>query len=171
MRKETGGPGPLRGEALAVVAVNLQHVHGRSAVAATTRRRPDHGGEPEVCVVVVLHHHRAVRVLRRGGDAGDAGHEEPDVELAPGNVGERRAGGCQFAARVRVGGVPARKRAVIYFGWVFFLISSGSPHVRPMGRTCGEPDEIGLTPHGGEIERLTTRTGGAPAHPVASPAS
>ena len=23
-----------------------------------------------------------------------------------------------------------------------------------MGRTCGEPDEIGLIPHGGEIERL-----------------
>ena len=27
-----------------------------------------------------------------------------------------------------------------------------------MGRTCGEPDEIELTRHGGEIERLTTRT-------------
>ena len=34
------------------------------------------------------------------------------------------------------------------FGWVFFLISSGSPHVRPMGRTCGEPDEIELTAMG-----------------------
>ena len=36
----------------------------------------------------------------------------------------------------------SRKRAVIFFGWVFFLFSSGSPHVRctPMGRTCGEPD-------------------------------
>ena len=32
--------------------------------------------------------------------------------------------------------------------WVFFLISLGSPHVRctPMGRTCGEPNEIGLAP-------------------------
>ena len=28
------------------------------------------------------------------------------------------------------------------------MISSGSPHVRPMGRTCGEPDEIELTPMG-----------------------
>ena len=37
-----------------------------------------------------------------------------------------------------------------------FLISSGSPHVRPMGRTCGEPDEIELTRHGGEIERLSS---------------
>ena len=34
---------------------------------------------------------------------------------------------------------------------VFFLISSGSPHVRPMGRTCGEPDEIGLTAMGVEL--------------------
>ena len=44
------------------------------------------------------------------------------------------------------------KRAVIFFGWVFFLISSGSPHARctPMGvhRTCGEPDEIELTAMG-----------------------
>ena len=41
-----------------------------------------------------------------------------------------------------------KKRAVTCFGWVFFLTSSGSPHVRctPMGRTCGEPDEIELTP-------------------------
>ena len=40
------------------------------------------------------------------------------------------------------------------------MISSGSPHVRctPMGRTCGEPDEIGLTPMGVEIERLATHT-------------
>ena len=30
--------------------------------------------------------------------------------------------------------VPARKRAVIYCGWVFFFIWPGSPHVRPMGR-------------------------------------
>ena len=26
-------------------------------------------------------------------------------------------------------------------------ISSGSPHVRPMGRTCGEPDEIKKNTH------------------------
>ena len=47
----------------------------------------------------------------------------------------------------------SRKRAVIFFGWVFFLISSGSPHVRPMGvhRTCGEPDEIELTAMGVEL--------------------
>ena len=42
----------------------------------------------------------------------------------------------------------SRKRAVIFFGWVLFLISLGSPHVRPMGVhcTCGEPSEIELTP-------------------------
>ena len=38
-----------------------------------------------------------------------------------------------------------RNRAGIIFGWVFFLISFGSPHVRPMGRTCGEQSEIELT--------------------------
>jgi len=46
----------------------------------------------------------------------------------------------------------SRRRAVIFFGWVFFLISSGSPHVRctPMWAlsTRGEPDEIELTPMG-----------------------
>ena len=43
------------------------------------------------------------------------------------------------------------KKSVIFFGWVFFLISSGSPHVRPMGRTCGEPDEIELAPMGVQL--------------------
>ena len=58
-------------------------------------------------------------------------------------------GAVALVARQRPA-VPARKRAVIYFGWVFFLISSGSPHVRctPVGRTRGEPDELGLTPMG-----------------------
>ena len=32
--------------------------------------------------------------------------------------------------------VRSRKRAVKFFGWVFFLISSGSPHVHPMARMC-----------------------------------
>ena len=44
-----------------------------------------------------------------------------------------------------------RKRAVTFSGRVFFLISVGSPHVRPMGRTCGEPTEIELTPIGVEL--------------------
>ena len=54
-------------------------------------------------------------------------------------------------------GSRSRKRAVIFFGWVFFLISSGgqAPHVRctPMWAlsTCGEPDEIELTPVGVEL--------------------
>ena len=29
------------------------------------------------------------------------------------------------------------KKGVMFFGWVFFLISPAHPHVRPMGRTCG----------------------------------
>jgi len=47
--------------------------------------------------------------------------------------------------------LPTNKSGNI-FGWVFFLIASGSPHVRctPMGvhRACGEPGEIELTPIG-----------------------
>ena len=42
--------------------------------------------------------------------------------------------------------------AVVFFGWVFFLIPLGSPHVlrAHMGvhRTCGEPTEIELTAMG-----------------------
>ena len=39
------------------------------------------------------------------------------------------------------------KRSGNVFGWGFYflLISLGSPHVRPMGHTCGEPNEIELT--------------------------
>ena len=33
-------------------------------------------------------------------------------------------------------------------------ISSGSPHVRPMGRTCGEPDEIKKNTHPKNITAL-----------------
>ena len=39
----------------------------------------------------------------------------------------------------------------MFFGWVFFLISLGSPHVRPTGCTCGEPDEIELAAIGVEL--------------------
>ena len=45
----------------------------------------------------------------------------------------------------------ARKKAVIFFGWVFFLISLGLPHVHPMGRACGEPNEIELTAIGVQL--------------------
>ena len=40
------------------------------------------------------------------------------------------------------------------------MIPLGSPHVLPMGvhRTCGEPNEVELTPNGGGIERPTTLT-------------
>jgi len=40
----------------------------------------------------------------------------------------------------------SRQSAVMFCGWVCFLISSGSPHARPVGRTCGEPGEIELGP-------------------------
>ncbi len=33
-------------------------------------------------------------------------------------------------------------------------ISSGSPHVRPMGRTCGEPDEIKKNTHPKDVTAL-----------------
>ena len=37
----------------------------------------------------------------------------------------------------------------MFCGWVFFLVSLGSPHVLRAhmghGHTCGEPNEIGLT--------------------------
>ena len=43
---------------------------------------------------------------------------------------------------------------MIFFGWVFFLISLGSPHVRPMGvhRTCEEPNDFELTATGVELD-------------------
>ena len=44
---------------------------------------------------------------------------------------------------------PKRAVTLTFFGWVFFLRKLGgqAPHVRctPMGRTCGEPNEIELT--------------------------
>ena len=55
-----------------------------------------------------------------------------------------------------------RKRAVMFFGWVFSLILLGgqAPHVRPIGvrRACGEPRRNRIDRHGGGIERLGTRT-------------
>ena len=52
---------------------------------------------------------------------------------------------------------PARgQRAVILFGRVFFLILLGgqASHVRPVWAlsTCGEPNEIGLTPIGVKLD-------------------
>ena len=61
------------------------------------------------------------------------------------------------------------QRAGMFFGWAFFLISLGgrAPHVRctPMGRTRGEPSEIGrIDRHWGGIERLQVRAvHGAPS--------
>jgi len=63
----------------------------------------------------------------------------------------------------------SQRRAVIRFGWVFFLISLGgqAPHVlrAQMGvhRTCGEPNEIELTPMGVKLNgsrRVRVHTGG-----------
>ena len=45
----------------------------------------------------------------------------------------------------------SRRRAVVPFGWVFFLISPACLHVRPMGRTCRRAGEIDLTPIGAEL--------------------
>ena len=48
----------------------------------------------------------------------------------------------------------------MFFAWVSFLISLGSPHVRPMKvhRTCGEPNDIELTPHRVELNGLDLQT-------------
>ena len=58
--------------------------------------------------------------------------------------------GSRLPVAVQVVEACTRRRVVIFFGWVFFLISVGgqAPHVRPMGRSCGEPNEIELTPIG-----------------------
>ena len=57
-------------------------------------------------------------------------------------------------------GLRTKKNGNVYPWWVFFLISleSQAPHVRTMGRTCGEPDKIELTPHWGGIKRLAGLT-------------
>ena len=84
----------------------------------------------------------------------------PEVEP---RVGVEDSAACLALAR----GPAPRKRAGIYFGWVFFLISLGQPHVRctPMGvhRTGGASYVRGarrnrIGRHGGEIGRLVTRT-------------
>ena len=77
---------------------------------------------------------------------------------APRTATSQRPGVCAARARGSAGsasapsaspsGAPrsrASKQRVTFFGWVFFLISLGSPHARPMGHTCGEPNKIELT--------------------------
>ena len=68
-----------------------------------------------------------------------------------------RAGMSMPRAAHSVSTLPAHGEGGVCLGWVFFLISSGgqAPHVRPVGvhRTCGEPDEIELTPMGVRLGR------------------
>ena len=47
-------------------------------------------------------------------------------------------------------GLPRTKKSAVFFGWVFVLVSLGSPRVlrAHMGRSCGEPGEIELNPIG-----------------------
>ena len=54
----------------------------------------------------------------------------------------------------------SRKRAVLFLALFLFSLGGQAPHVlrAHMGRACGEPNEIELTPHWGEIERIATRT-------------
>ena len=63
-----------------------------------------------------------------------------------------------------------KKGGDAHFGCVFFLILSGgqAPHVRPVGRTCGEPDEIELAAMGVELNGSRTRctTSGSPSTPT-----
>ena len=58
----------------------------------------------------------------------------------------------------------SRKIAVMFYGRVFFLSSLGSPHVRPVGRVYGEPNEIestaiGVTLNGSQVRRPFQRGG------------
>ena len=52
------------------------------------------------------------------------------------------------AETLNTAGVPTEKSGCSIFGVGIFLDSLGAPHVRctPVGRTCGEPNEIKLTP-------------------------
>ena len=58
---------------------------------------------------------------------------------------------------LQLAGVRALKRSGDIFRWggVCFLISLGSPHVRPMGRTCGEPNVFELTAAHGVLNGLS----------------
>ena len=76
-------------------------------------------------------------------------------------VGERRA-------LVLTNVLVTRKseRAVIFFGWVFFLVSSAHPHVlrAHTGRTVRADERTksnSLTPHWGEVERPARRRTGS----------
>ncbi len=53
------------------------------------------------------------------------------------------------------------------------MISSGSPHVRctPMGRTCGEPDEIELTAMGVKLNGSRCRLAEDKRHQAESDSS
>ena len=103
--------------------------------------------------------------MRAGGGGANGNENDNELEIER-EVTPIGGGIGRFTARTRTT-LSARSNGMylsteksgnIYFGWVFFLISLGSPHARPMGRTCGESDEIGCTPHGGGIERLGART-------------
>ena len=61
----------------------------------------------------------------------------------------RRAMSLTFPATDPRHGIPqgTRREPFNYILMAANPISSGSPHVRPMGRTCGEPDEIKKNTH------------------------
>ena len=65
--------------------------------------------------------------------------------LMAASLGLLAALGWQYS----VGACSKKKRAVMFFGWVVFLISvrGQAPHVlrAHTGHTCGEPDEIEMT--------------------------
>ena len=59
-------------------------------------------------------------------------------------IAKQKRAMVEFLDVLQVRSFEAKKKEGILSGWVFFLISLGSPHVRPIGRTCGEPNEIEL---------------------------
>ena len=92
-----------------------------------------------------------------------AAHQVLNVYLAFSGEARLGATGSVSIANVTVSNTlgPA-KRAVMFFGWVFFLVSFGGQALHVLrahrGRTCGEPNENELAPTGVEMDRLAART-------------
>ena len=97
-----------------------------------------------------------------------APEDDEDDRGEVGRGGPARHEHVHVGPAVLEGLVPVASR-LISPPWRVNSISSGSPHVRPMGRTCGEPDEIKKNTHPKNITALFR--GRVPAHvePPAQP--
>ena len=112
-----------------------------------------------------------LKLTKSGGNRPSAGFRLPPLVLLACSALVSSCTPSPLAPHVTTDTAPSnpcsRQRTVMFSGWVYFLISSGSPHVRctPMGvrRTCGEPDEIELTAMGVKLNG----SGRVPAGPRA----